>query len=206
VERIFANYQLVTLALFLGLFLARSVHLVAARGIRVFNLVTGKAWPEAALEMLFVVAFPIWLLEIVIHAWPLPFHIVPPAIDPVLLSATWARGLGAGLQFVGIALFAGALASFGDSWRVGVDNKTPGTLITGGVFGWSRNPIFLAMDLFLLGAFLLDGHLFMGIFALASAIGFHRQILTEERFLQGHYGEPYRTYRSRVMRYFGRAV
>lgn len=204
-EPLFATYQLVALGLFVALFAARSIHLVGVRGIQVFNLVKGKAWPEAALEALFLVAFPVWLLEIVIHAWPLPFDLVPAAIDPVLFTTPWARGVGAALQLVGIVLFGGALASFGDSWRVGVDQRTPGSLVTDGLFGWSRNPIFLSMDLFLVGAFLLNGHLFALVFALATAVGFHRQILAEERFLQGHYGDPYRTYRNRVHRYLGRA-
>ncbi|MGZ5303429.1 MAG: methyltransferase family protein, partial [Bacteroidia bacterium] len=42
-----------------------------------------------------------------------------------------------------------------DSWRIGIDNETKTELITSGLFGYSRNPIFFGMVLSLLGLFLL---------------------------------------------------
>jgi len=119
----------------------------------------------------------------------------------VLLDHYAARVLGALLVSVGIVLFALALASFGDSWRVGIDRDTPGALVTDGVFALSRNPIFVFMDLYALGIFLLNGRLFFALFALVTFAALHRQIRGEERFLESHYGDPYRTYCSNTARY-----
>lgn len=202
----FDAFELIALATFLLLFIGRTLQLRIGRGIRVYNMVRGKPFSEAALELLFLVAFPVWLVEVVVHAAGLSFDLLPAAVDPVLVSGTAPATLGAALQVLGIGLFAWSLASFGESWRVGVDQDAPGALVTGGVFRWSRNPIFSAMDLFLFGTFLLNGRLFSLAFALGSSIGFHRQILNEERFLASRYGAAYRTYRARVGRYLGRAA
>jgi protein-S-isoprenylcysteine O-methyltransferase Ste14 len=195
--------QLAALSLFLLLFAARTIHLRVTQGVRVITLVRGKPPGEAALEALFLVAFPIWIADVVVFAWPGGPPGVVSGWDPVLFDAGAVRYAGAALQLLGVALFAGSLASFGTSWRVGVDRDRPGGLVTGGVFGWSRNPIFLAMDLFLLGTVLMTGRLVPLVFAVGTAVGFHRQILAEERFLAGHYGAAYDAYRARVRRYVG---
>lgn len=201
----FDAYQLLAMGAFLVLFLGRAAQMYLTRGVRVFQLVRGKPWSEALLEALFLVTFPLWLLDVIGHAWPSPFDVVPAALDPVLIDAVAARGLGAALQLVGVGLFAWSLTSFGTSWRVGVDQRAPGALVTHGVFAWSRNPIFLSMDLFLVGSFLLNGRLMMLLFAACAIVGFHRQILHEERFLGRHHGQPYESYRTRVRRYLGRS-
>ncbi len=197
-------FQLVVLGCFLALFLCRSIQLYVGRGVRVFQLVIGKPWREALLEGLFLVACPLWLLIVVGHAWPTPFDLVPAFADPVLLDSVAARLGGAALLLMGVALFAWSLWSFGGSWRVGVDRRAPGRLVTTGVFAWSRNPIFLSMDLILIGVFGLDGHLSTAVFAVGTALGFHRQILHEERFLGRLHGEPYAAYLGQVRRYLGR--
>ena len=193
--------QLFAMAGFLSLFIGRTLQL-SARGIRVMTLVRGKPWPEAALEALFLVAFPLWLLDIVWLAWPGTTG--TSVLDPALFDPSWARSLGAALQVSAIAMFAWSLVSFGNSWRVGVDRGAPGQLVTTGIFGWSRNPIFLSMDLFLVGAALLTGRLLPTLFAAVAMVGFHRQIRAEESFLRESYGPAYRAYCDRVRRYAGR--
>ena len=41
-------------------------------------------------------------------------------------------------------------------------------------------------------------------YATAGTTTLHLQILQEERYLEGVFGEPYRAYRTRVFRYLGR--
>ena len=111
------------------------------------------------------------------------------------------RGAGVALLFAGMTIFGLALLSFRSSWRVGIDKKAPGQLVTTGIFALSRNPIFLSMDLYFLGTFLIYPNLFFLIAFLGLALGMHVQIRNEEVFLLDQYGEPYRRYRSQVNRY-----
>ncbi len=46
-----------------------------------------------------------------------------------------------------------AQAQMGDAWRIGIDEQHKTKLVQSGVFGLSRNPIFLGMRVTLLGSF-----------------------------------------------------
>src|SRR5262249_20751791 len=56
---------------------------------------------------------------------------------------------------IGLLFLSWSLVSFGHSFRVGIDNEPADKLITIGVFALSRNPIYLAFDLILVGQFLI---------------------------------------------------
>lgn len=113
------------------------------------------------------------------------------------------------LQYVGLALciltIMGAiltLKSFGDSFRVGIDEAGPGKLVTDGMFSYSRNPIYVCFLAFILGQFLVHPNLIISISLLLFSLAIHRQVLREEKFLSGYYGEEYEVYCRRVRRYF----
>lgn len=68
------------------------------------------------------------------------------------VTALWGPLDGTGAFVSGIALFSfGAVltlwaqTAMGSSWRIGVDPTERTALVTGGLFGWVRNPIFTAM-------------------------------------------------------------
>ncbi len=200
-ERIFDHIQLVGLAAFLLLFLGRSVFLRVVRGINPIRLSRGKPLGEALIEGCLVISLPLWCYEILAFAWPLPWHIFPEPLNVVVLDSAPADLVGSALIVSGLALFAAALFSFGDSWRVGIDQKTPGALVKGGVFARTRNPIFLFMDAYALGNFLVSGRLLFGLFALLAVILIHLQIRREEAFLEDRHGDAYRSYRASTPRY-----
>jgi protein-S-isoprenylcysteine O-methyltransferase Ste14 len=85
---------------------------------------------------------------------------------------------------------------------VGIDNQAPGELVTTGVFAFSRNPIFVFVDLYFIGIFLLNGTVIF-LAAVLVVVGLHYQILQEEQFLRAQYGQAYRYYRAGAPRYFG---
>ena len=101
----------------------------------------------------------------------------------------------------GLLVFAFALWTFADSWRIGIDRNTPGALVTSGIFAWTRNPIYVALDLMFFGTFLVQGRAIFLALALALAGLLHYQIRREEKYLAGSYGDAYRAYCGRVGRY-----
>jgi protein-S-isoprenylcysteine O-methyltransferase Ste14 len=105
------------------------------------------------------------------------------------------------LCLVGLFLVFLSLVSFGRSFRVGIDLDHPDKLITTGIFAFSRNPIYVAFGLVLLGQFLLFPNWILLAYLLAAAWLFHRQILREEEYLRSHYGQEYSEYCGRVRRY-----
>jgi protein-S-isoprenylcysteine O-methyltransferase Ste14 len=109
--------------------------------------------------------------------------------------------LGVLCCLAGLLLVLWSLISFGRSFRVGIDTENPDKLITTGVFAYSRNPIYLAFWLVLLGQFLIFPNWILLIYWLAATWLFHRQVLREEAYLKEHYGSDYTDYMSRVRRY-----
>jgi protein-S-isoprenylcysteine O-methyltransferase Ste14 len=119
-------------------------------------------------------------------------EIVPSAI------AEW---FGVALCFTGLSVLLWSLISFGNSFRVGIDMRRPDRLVTQGIFAYSRNPIYVAFALILIGQFLIYSNWIFFAFALAGFCLFHRQVLREEKYLKRHYGEEYIEYCRSVRRY-----
>jgi protein-S-isoprenylcysteine O-methyltransferase Ste14 len=123
------------------------------------------------------------------------------AARPLFRSAplAWA---GVTACAAGLALLLWSLVSFRRSFRIGIDTHSPDALITSGIFAFSRNPIYVAFALVLIGEFLIFPHWLLLIYLLGFAALVHRQVLREEDYLQAHYGRDYLDYCQRVRRYF----
>jgi protein-S-isoprenylcysteine O-methyltransferase Ste14 len=102
---------------------------------------------------------------------------------------------------VGLLLMLWSLISFRQSFRIGIDTDRPDSLITSGVFAFSRNPIYVAFSLVLLGQFLVFPNWILLVYLGAGVWLLHRQVLREEQFLKTHYGKEYEDYCKRVRRY-----
>jgi protein-S-isoprenylcysteine O-methyltransferase Ste14 len=109
--------------------------------------------------------------------------------------------VGVALCGAGLLLLLLSLMSFGRSFRVGIDQEQPGELVTTGIFAFSRNPIYVAFGLVLLGQFLVFSNWLLLVFLVAGVCLFHRQAIREEGYLRAHYGERYAAYSARVRRY-----
>jgi protein-S-isoprenylcysteine O-methyltransferase Ste14 len=110
--------------------------------------------------------------------------------------------LGVLFCFAGLLLFLLSLISFGNSFRVGIDENNPDKLVTTGVFSFSRNPIYVAFGFVLLGQFLVFPKWILLVYLGAATWLFHRQVLREEDFLKKHYGNEFLEYCNQVRRYF----
>jgi protein-S-isoprenylcysteine O-methyltransferase Ste14 len=113
-------------------------------------------------------------------------------------AAGWAGVL---FCLAGLLMLLWSLISFQQSFRVGIDTDHPDRLIVDGVFALSRNPIYVAFAMVLIGEFLIFPNSITLIYLLAAAALMHRQVLREEHYLQSHYGEAYEQYSRRVRRY-----
>ena len=109
--------------------------------------------------------------------------------------------IGLGLLLVSLVWTLLAQAQMGNSWRIGIDADNKTQLVTHGVFGISRNPIFLGMRLTLLGFFLiLPNAVTLTTFVLGNAL-MQIQVRLEEEYLSRIHGEDYRRYRQQTRRW-----
>jgi protein-S-isoprenylcysteine O-methyltransferase Ste14 len=115
-------------------------------------------------------------------------------------AATLRHALGALLMLAGLALLVTAQLQLGASWRIGVDETARPGLLTSGVYALSRNPIFLALLVFVAGYMLLIPTLLSAVLLAGSYLGTRLQIAAEEAYFVRTYGDRYRAYARRVGR------
>jgi protein-S-isoprenylcysteine O-methyltransferase Ste14 len=185
-----AYFAALTIILLMAMVLARSF-LMNRQGIRTihFGNLDRKDFliPPFALFYFYMVFA---------NAFSLPLPTQQKFFDSELLA--W---LGVLLCLVGLLLLLWSLLSFGRSFRVGIDTDNPDKLITTGVFAFSRNPIYVAFWLVLLGQFLIFPNWILLAYCFAATWLFHRQVLREEAYLREHYRSEYTDYLSQVRRY-----
>jgi protein-S-isoprenylcysteine O-methyltransferase Ste14 len=125
----------------------------------------------------------------------------PPAWIHSLDAVRWVA------LVVGVLCYLGSLvcwSSLGRSWSLGVVPKQTSELVTGGVYGWVRHPIYsLNMGLMLATA-LITATVPMAVVAVAHLVAMNLKAAHEERHLTGHFGTAYTEYCRRVGRFFPR--
>ncbi|MDB5306222.1 MAG: hypothetical protein JWO38_424 [Gemmataceae bacterium] len=129
----------------------------------------------------------------------------PAVLDGLVLPGEHPVGFGpviGGLLLLGgTGLMAAAQLQLGASWRIGIDEGARPGLMTGGLYRFCRNPIFLGMFVILAGlAVLLPT--WLSAAALVGAVACVRwQVAEEEAYLLCSYGEEYREFAGRVGRF-----
>jgi protein-S-isoprenylcysteine O-methyltransferase Ste14 len=124
-------------------------------------------------------------------------------VSPVsVLDAPWTQITGIVIALIGIFATVYAQLDMGDSWRIGVDPGETTTLVRTGVFGWVRNPIFIAMIAFGFGIALVTPNVvaIAGFLLLVATIELQVRIV-EEPYLTATHGDSYRDYLAHVGRF-----
>ena len=150
-------------------------------------------------EALFVVLAGVLLAEAALAAvaprW------LPGLVPLAPATAAVLRATGAVMVLGATALMLAAQLDLGASWRVGIDEGARPGLVTGGLYRYSRNPIYVAMLTALLGfALLLPSWISLGLL-IGAGLGIRRHVRDEEAYLARTYGEEYRRYAARVGRF-----
>jgi protein-S-isoprenylcysteine O-methyltransferase Ste14 len=171
------------------------------RGVRVVIVDWNRPLKEMLYDVLVIVAFLCWLYFLVAEAWPLSLAFLPGWLTKNLIEALPVRLIGAAMLLSAPTLFAASLISFANSWRIGIDREQPPPLVTGGIFGCTRNPIYTAFDLIIIGAFLVHGRAIFLLFGVVLVLLIHGVVLREEQFLEDQFGDSFRDYRQKVRRY-----
>jgi protein-S-isoprenylcysteine O-methyltransferase Ste14 len=104
------------------------------------------------------------------------------------------------LLLLGIAFIIPAFLRLGSDSRFCVSSDS-GELRTTGIYGVSRNPMYVGFYVVTLASLVSVPHPVNVGCGLAGMLVHHRIVLAEERFLLKEHGAPYKAYRRRVRRY-----
>jgi len=109
---------------------------------------------------------------------------------------------GIALIAVSFCLFVPALVLFRRTGQHPRPWKPTPELIPNGPYRFSRNPMYVAMTLLVLGLGIAVNDLWVSLFAPVALLAVHFiAVLPEERYLAEKFGESYRGYVARVRRY-----
>lgn len=113
------------------------------------------------------------------------------------------RIIGILVGVIAVIFFALATITMKNSWRVGIpEEKT--SLITNGIYNWSRNPAFVGFDLLYASICLMFFNMPLLLVSICAAVMLHLQILQEEEHMLKMFGKEYEQYKKHTLRYFGR--
>ncbi len=130
------------------------------------------------------------ILSSLYTVWPIP-------INEIIALVGGSIMLGVG----GIIMVAGMI-EFRSLGRIsGLETST---LMTTGIYGWSRNPQFFGLFLEIAGISLIGRSGFSFVLTIVAIIFCHYYITRmEEPYLEGIFGEKYLSYKSQISRYLG---
>lgn len=112
--------------------------------------------------------------------------------------------LGLALLTLGFLLAAVAVRQMALSWRIGIDDQTPGPLVSRGVFARVRHPIYGGMLLATAGIAAVTADVLSVAVAVAASVGLPVQARLEEEFLLSRYPQEYHVYLERTGRFWPR--
>jgi len=125
-----------------------------------------------------------------------------PKIDNLWFENDIAAWLGVALCAFGIFIFIWGMISFGQSFRVGIDQEQAGSLIQKGAFAFSRNPLYLGFLSIFLGVWIILPSWFFLLYFVGALVIINRQINREQSALKEIYGDEYLQYMKKVRRFF----
>jgi len=125
--------------------------------------------------------------------WFFPSEFLPKSLAVVL---------GIALAVVGLTIIVTTILQMRRA-KTNVEPWKPTTaILDDGLYGISRNPIYLAMILIYLGVtFLFNSIWFLPFLPLVLLIVYWGVILREEKYLEEKFGEEYLNYKNRVRRW-----
>jgi protein-S-isoprenylcysteine O-methyltransferase Ste14 len=125
--------------------------------------------------------------------------LVPLPFVPAVVPAGW---LGAMVFALALALFAWAIATMTRAGSNVPTNLPTTTIVDTGPYRFTRNPIYVAMVLGLIGLATAFNSLWLLLTLVPFALIIHHGVVArEEAYLERKFGDAYRHYRSRVRRW-----
>ena len=124
------------------------------------------------------------------------------AVPEPILSAGERYWIGGALAAIGV-LIAASARSLMQRAGTNVNPMLPTTaIVTTGPFRFSRNPLYIALNLMYVGlALLTNAGWVLALIVPVLLVMHYGVIRREERYLEAKFGDAYRSYRAHVRRY-----
>lgn len=177
---------------------ARSYRLYRQTGIKAMKLNQDESAQGFQAKLFLVIGIGALFISGIYSFWQEVYDYLVPIDWLVNLVLQWV-GLGlSSAAFVWIWIAQGQMK---ESWRIGFDSSERTELIQGGLFRYSRNPIFLGILISYIGFFLMVPNAFSLALGAVSYVSIQTQIRLEEGYLEEVHGKMYELYCQKVRRW-----
>jgi protein-S-isoprenylcysteine O-methyltransferase Ste14 len=120
----------------------------------------------------------------------------------VVLERGWVPWFGVASILIGLAVAAAGIRDFSRAATPVPTNQPTRVLVTTGMHGWTRNPIYLGMLLIYGGIGLVASSPWTLLLLLPLALTIRYGVVArEEAYLERRFGSAYRGYKARVRRW-----
>jgi len=179
---------LVHLIIFQGMFITKNITL----GKKINKKIRGKNI-EATLAIIYFSL--IIIVALIVSIFNLSFGKIQLLQDSIALIS------GLVLLVFSLVISGASLVNLGDSWRVGVLEDQETSLVTTGIYRFTRNPYFVSYLLMFAGyTVLLQDIILLGL-SIVAFIFVHNMILKEEDYLLAAHTRDFSDYKKKVPRY-----
>jgi protein-S-isoprenylcysteine O-methyltransferase Ste14 len=125
-----------------------------------------------------------------------PGDALPPSLARI------AHPIGIALALAGVVVSLSGVATFLLAKTTTIPHKAPARLVTHGPYRFTRNPMYLGLNLTYVGASLWLNRMWpLLILPIVFTVLLRAVILVEERYMAERFGEEYRAYAARVRRF-----
>jgi protein-S-isoprenylcysteine O-methyltransferase Ste14 len=125
------------------------------------------------------------------------------AAFPVPVDRTLSAICGLLIVVAGVAIVASARIHFSRTGQSPIPWKPSPELILQGPYKFTRNPMYVGVTIIQIGLGVGFNNLWIALFAPLALLTVHFvAVLPEERYLSEKFGDSYKTYLTRVRRYF----
>lgn len=128
---------------------------------------------------------------------PLPFQVPTTGLGHSISVI-----VAGSLIVIGVSLFAAGVKNFSRAATPVPTNKPARALVTTGIHGWTRNPIYLGFFLVYVGIGMAVHSTWILILTMPIAVVIRYGVVArEEAYLERRFGDAYRDYKARVRRW-----
>ncbi len=163
-------------------------------------ILTKPVTVQRKVEVFLQVSMILWWIHLFIFSFPknwIDLTWIPTMYLPFFVF----EPIGYLLLYVGLFVIASAMYTMGKSWRMGIDEKHAGPLITKGLYQYIRHPIYTGLFTILVGSLFILPNLFSFFLVLCSASAIATEAHLEEQFLLSKFGGTYHSYMNNTGRY-----
>ena len=140
-------------------------------------------------------------MSLKITTFIIPFVEAASIVWDLMKMPAYVKWIGIVVAALGVTCFIAGMMTMRDSWRAGIPDQKETSLVTKGIYRISRNPAFLGFDLIYLGILIAYPNAYHALVVAIAIFLFHKQIKSEEAFMENAFGQDYLDYKKRVRRY-----